>query len=292
MQPLQNHGAATKLQVSDVRAGYQPDTDIVKGVSVTAEPGKVTTLIGPNGCGKSTLLKTMSRLLTPTAGSVSLVEQAGEVGATENGSESVSVHSLAPREAAKRIAMLAQHPTAPAGLSVGEVVARGRHPYKSWFQGESAADKAAIDAAIERTDIGALVNRDIAALSGGQRQRVWLAMALAQDTPVLLLDEPTTYLDPAHSVDMLQLVQQLARDGKTVVMVLHDLMLAGAFSDQLVVMKDGSIITTGAPTKALTVEVLQQAYGLVAEVWEDPKGIAPVIVPRGSALTGAILENS
>lgn len=251
-----------------IRAGYGAGPDVVHGVSFTARAGEVTTLIGPNGCGKSTLLKTMSKLLAPREGTVTL--------------DDAPIHALTPREAARLVALLPQQPTAPDGLYVGELVARGRHPHQGRLRGESPADREAIARACEATSITELLDRDIAALSGGQRQRVWLAMTLAQDTPLLLLDEPTTYLDPAHAMEMLALAREQARRGKAVVMVLHDLMLAGMFSDTMVVLKDGRVLAQGSPAEALTPDVLARAYGLRAEVWEDPAGVAPVIVPRGT----------
>lgn len=255
------------LEAKEIRAGYDDGTDVLRGVSVTARAGEVTTLIGPNGCGKSTLLKTMSKLITPRSGSVTLDGQ--------------DIHSLSAREAARRVALLPQHPVAPDGLYAGELVARGRHPHQGRLRGQSAEDREAIARACDATEITELLDRDIASLSGGQRQRVWLAMTLAQDTPVLLLDEPTTFLDPAHAMGMLQLAREQARAGKAVVMVLHDLMLAGMYSDTLVVMKTGAVIAAGTPSEALSPEVLATAYGLRAEVWDDPAGTSPVIVPRG-----------
>lgn len=251
-----------------IRAGYGSGQDVVRGVSFTAHAGEVTTLIGPNGCGKSTLLKTMSKLLVPRAGTVTL--------------GSTPIHNLPPREAARSVALLPQQPTAPDGLYVGELVSRGRHPHQGRLGGESSADREAIIHACRATGITDLLDRDIAALSGGQRQRVWLAMTLAQDTPLLLLDEPTTYLDPAHAMEMLSLAREQSRRGKTVVMVLHDLMLAGMFSDKMVVLKEGRVLAQGSPSEALTPDVLARAYGLRAEVWKDPAGVAPVIVPRGT----------
>lgn len=255
------------LEVHNVTAGYDKGPDILHGVSVKAHAGTVTTLIGPNGCGKSTLLKTMSHLLSPRSGEVTIY---GE-----------PLHSLNAREAALRIALLPQHPMAPEGLTVGELIARGRHPHRGRFQGLSQADKHAIENACTATDVAGLLQNDIASLSGGQRQRVWLAMTLAQDTPVLLLDEPTTFLDPAHAIEMLGLARDQARNGKAVVMVLHDLMMAGQYSDHLVVMKSGTVIAEGHPGEALNPQVLEETYGLDADVWEDPKGQGPVIVPRG-----------
>ena len=256
-----------KVSIDNITAGYGAGPAIVKGVSLTAEAGRVTTLLGPNGCGKSTLLKAMSRLLTPREGRVVYGE--------------TDVHALGAREAAQTVALLPQHPVCPPGLTVGELVERGRHPYrKSLWGAGSALDKEKIRQALEQTDTAALVDRDVAELSGGQRQRVWLAMVLAQDTPAVLLDEPTTFLDPAHAMEVLTLVRQLAERGKTVVMVLHDLTLAGMVSDRVAVMKNGELIAGGTPREAITEQVLADAYGLRAEVWEDPKGKAPIIVPR------------
>lgn len=256
-----------KVSIENITAGYGDGPAIVKDVSLIAPEGRVTTLLGPNGCGKSTLLKAMSRLLTPREGRVLY-------GPTD-------VHALGSREAAQTVALLPQHPVCPPGLTVGELVARGRHPYrKSLWGAGSASDKEMIRQALEQTDTATLMDRDVAELSGGQRQRVWLAMVLAQDTPAVLLDEPTTFLDPAHAMEVLGLVRGLADQGKTVVMVLHDLTLAGMFSDQVAVMKDGELIAGGAPREALTERVLAEAYGLRAEVWEDPRGRAPIIVPR------------
>ena len=236
---------------------------------MTAQPGGVTTLLGPNGCGKSTLLRTMSRLLAPRSGRV-------RVGG-------VDVHSLSARECARRVAVLPQHPVAPEGLTVGELVARGRHPHRPRWRGPSARDRAAVAEALERTGTAGLADDDLAILSGGQRQRAWLAMAVAQETPVLLLDEPTTYLDPAHAIEMLDLVRGLADEGRTVVMVLHDLSMAAMYSDRVVVMNDGAILADGGTRDAITPALLAEAYGLRADVLDDPAGgKAPLIVARGT----------
>lgn len=261
------------INANGIVAGYGTGADIVRGMSLDAAAGEVTTLLGPNGCGKSTFLKILSRLLTPASGQV-----------TVGGAD---LHQLSVRDAAMRVSLLPQHPVSPPGLTVGELVERGRHPHRRhWWSGSSAEDRAKIAQALETTDTAGLVERDVAQLSGGQRQRVWLAMVLAQDTPVVLLDEPTTYLDPAHAMDILALVRHLARSGKTVVMVLHDLMLAGSFSDRVVVMRQGQQIAAGSPAEALRPDVLRGAYGLEAEVWEDPRGGAPVIVPRATTTGG------
>ncbi|MBF0581438.1 ABC transporter ATP-binding protein [Corynebacterium sp. ED61] len=258
-----------KISADNVSVAYGEGPMIVHDMSLNAQPGEVTTFLGPNGCGKSTFLKALSRLLTPTKGSVEIDGQ--------------PLHQLSAREAATRVALLPQHPVCPEGLTVGELVERGRHPHrKYWWSAGSASDNETIGKALERTDTAHLARRKVAELSGGQRQRVWMAMVLAQNTPVVLLDEPTTFLDPAHAIEILELARGLAADGKTVITVLHDLMLAGQYSDRLVVMKGGRQIVTGSPTEALTSSVLQEAYGLNAEVWEDPRGNSPVIVPRGT----------
>lgn len=256
-----------EVHVKNIRAGYGDGPDILHDVSLSARAGHVTTLIGPNGCGKSTLLKTMSKLLRPRSGEV-------HIGNTE-------LHSLGTREAATHIAVLPQHPSAPAGLRVGELVARGRHPHQSRLRGLNKADHEAIINACECAQVADLIDREIGSLSGGQRQRVWFAMTLAQDTPVLLLDEPTTFMDPAHSIEMLELARDQAQTGKAVVMVLHDLMLAGRYSDSLIIMKEGQIVIADTPIKALTPEILASVYGLRAEVWTDPDSKTPIVVPKG-----------
>ncbi|MEJ5929159.1 ABC transporter ATP-binding protein [Corynebacterium sp. H128] len=255
------------LKASNVVAGYGEEPEVVRGVSLEAAAGTVTTLLGPNGCGKSTLLKTMSKVLDPRSGTVTVGAQA--------------VADLRPREAARLVGMLAQHPLAPAGLTVRQLVERGRHPHRGFFGGLSDADNSAIDAALAATATSELADRLVDDLSGGQRQRVWFAMVLAQDTPVILLDEPTTYLDPAHAIEVLELARAQAELGKTVIMVLHDLMLAGTYSDELVLMKEGSVLAHGSPLSVLTADNLAQAYGLRAEIWDDPASASPVIVPRG-----------
>lgn len=259
------------VHVDHVTVGYGDGPSIVKDVSFHAQQGQVTTLLGPNGCGKSTVLKALSRLLTPSQGHVQVGDK--------------DVHGMGAREAAQHIALLPQHPLCPPGLTVGELVERGRHPYRRALWGGAglaSEDKKKVREALEKTATDHLVARDVAELSGGQRQRVWMAMVLAQDTPVVLLDEPTTYLDPAHAMEILGIVRELAQQGKTVVTVLHDLSLAGSFSDTMIVMKDGQKLAQGAPKDALTEDVLRAAYGLQAEVWDDPRGTAPIIVPRGT----------
>ena len=257
-----------RLQVESVTVGYG-GTPVVLDLDLAVPDGAVTTIVGPNGCGKSTLLRTMARLLTPTAGRVLL--------------DGEPVHAVATREVARRLALLPQGPVAPDGLLVRDLVGRGRHPHQRWFRQWSPEDERAVEAALELTDTADLRDRPLDRLSGGQRQRAWLAMTLAQDTDLLLLDEPTTYLDLAHQVEVLDLVTRLNRErGRTVVMVLHDLNLAARCSDHLVVMKDGVIAAEGGPHAVLTPDLLADAFGLDADVLPDPRTGLPIVVPTPS----------
>lgn len=259
------------VEIDSVRAGYGKGADVVgkqESVTLNANPGTVTCLLGPNGCGKSTLLKTVNKLLSVREGAVRI------------GGDDIA--AMSARAIALRAALLPQNPQAPEGLKVYELVARGRHPHRKRFGGLNVRDHEAIEQALDVTSTALLAEQQVDNLSGGQRQRVWFAMALAQDCPVLLLDEPTTYLDPAHAIDVLELAKRQAREGKTVIMVLHDLLLAGQYSDTLVLMKDGGVHAIGTPREVLNVDNLREVYGLRAEVWEDPHGHAPVIVPRGT----------
>ncbi|RAV34732.1 ABC transporter ATP-binding protein [Corynebacterium heidelbergense] len=259
--------AVQGISVENLSVGYGAGA-VVEEVTVRAEPGTVTTLLGPNGCGKSTLLKTMSRVLNPMAGSVWVGED--------------NLHRLKAAAAARRVALLPQHPVCPEGLTVGELVARGRHPHRGLLHRDTAQDRRALCRALELTHTQDLVDHQVQQLSGGQRQRVWMAMVVAQDAPVVLLDEPTTFLDPAHALEVLELTRQLAGEGKTVVMVLHDLMSAAGVSDQIVVLKEGRVFTRGTPEETLTPQVLADVYRLQAEVWAEPRnGGNLVIAPRG-----------
>ena len=255
-----------RLKLHDVTSGYGGDP-IIAGLDLEVPARAVTTLIGPNGCGKSTLLKTMSALLDYRG----QIELAGR-----------DLLDYGRKERARELTMLAQSPIAPDGLSVGQLISRGRHPYQSWLQQWSAADGEFLARAVETTGLGDLVDRPLGALSGGQRQRVWIAMAIAQDADTMLLDEPTTYLDLAHSIDVLRLVTRLRDEqGKTVVMVLHDLNLAARFSDRLVAMrKGGQIAAVGTPAEVLTEELLADVFGLDALVVEDPVTGGPHVIPK------------
>ncbi|MFF3981386.1 ABC transporter ATP-binding protein [Streptomyces sp. NPDC001828] len=255
-----------RLAARGVTVGYG-DRTVIDALDVTIPPGVVTTIIGPNGCGKSTLLRTLTRLLKPTRGSVVL--------------DGEDIVRLKTRDVAKKLGLLPQSPVAPEGLTVADLVARGRHPHQSWLRQWSSDDVSVVERALDLTGISDLADRPVDSLSGGQRQRAWISMTLAQGTDLLLLDEPTTYLDLAHAIDVLDLVDDLHESGCTVVMVLHDLNLATRYSDNLIVMKAGAVLAQGHPRDVVTPELLHEAFGLRAKVIEDPVGDRPLIVPIG-----------
>ncbi|MER7758110.1 ABC transporter ATP-binding protein [Streptomyces sp. NPDC097619] len=259
---------ASRLAARGITVGYGGRT-VIDGLDVSVPSGVVTTIIGPNGCGKSTLLRTLSRLLKPSRGAVVL--------------DGEDIARLRTRDVARKLGLLPQTPVAPEGLTVADLVTRGRHPHQSWLRQWSSDDADVVRRALAMTGVEDLADRPVDSLSGGQRQRVWISMTLAQGTGLLLLDEPTTYLDLAHALDVLDLVDDLHEAGRTVVMVLHDLNLAIRYSDHLVVMRDGAILTQGHPREVITAEVLEEAFGLRAVVIEDPVGDRPMIVPVGRA---------
>ncbi|WP_409468741.1 ABC transporter ATP-binding protein [Streptomyces sp. HC307] len=259
---------AARLAARGVTVGYGART-VIDELDVAIPPGVITTIIGPNGCGKSTLLRTLSRLLKPAKGTVVL-----------DGDDMVK---LKTRDVAKKLGLLPQAPVAPEGLTVSDLVARGRHPHQSWLRQWSSDDAAVVERALAMTGVSDLADRPVDSLSGGQRQRVWISMTLAQGTDLLLLDEPTTYLDLAHAIDVLDLVDDLHESGCTVVMVLHDLNLATRYSDNLIVMREGSILAQGHPRDVITAGLLHEAFGLRAKVIDDPVGDRPLIVPIGRA---------
>ncbi len=257
---------AARLRARGVTVGYGGRT-VLDGLDAEIPPGVVTTIIGPNGCGKSTLLRTLARLLRPTEGTVVL--------------DGEDIATLRTRDVARKLGMLPQAPVAPDGLTVADLVARGRHPHQSWLRQWSSDDAAVVERALALTGVADLADRPVDSLSGGQRQRVWISMTLAQGTDLLLLDEPTTYLDLAHAVDVLDLVDDLHESGCAVVMVLHDLNLAARYSDHLIVMRDGAILAQGHPRDVITADVLYEAFGLRAAVLDDPVGERPLVVPIG-----------
>lgn len=262
---------APSLEARALRAGYTGRV-VVDGLDLALPRRAVTVVIGANACGKSTLLKTLARALRPIAGTVLL-----------DGSD---VAAAPARAFARAVGMLPQDPVAPDELSVADLVGRGRHPHHGWFDRWTAQDDDVVAQALAATGTTDLADRHVDELSGGQRQRVWIAMALAQDPDVLLLDEPTTFLDLTHQLEVLDLLRDLNRArGTTIVMVLHDLNLAARYADHLVVMAEGAVVAEGAPAEVVTPEVLRTAFRLDALVVADPVTGGPLIVPRS---TGAV----
>ncbi|GAA0835648.1 ABC transporter ATP-binding protein [Marinomonas arenicola] len=240
---------------------------IAQDLSVRIPEGKFSVIVGPNGCGKSTLLRAMSRLLEPKSGQVLL-----------NGQD---IHTLATRDVAKILGLLPQSAIAPDGIKVVDLIARGRFPHQTWFQPWREEDQNAVDAAMKATSITEFAQHNVDQLSGGQRQRVWVAMALAQETPLLLLDEPTTYLDIAHQIELMDLFQDLNRlQGHTLVAVLHDLNHACRYADNLIAMKAGKIIATGAPKDIVTETLIEEVFGLPCMILDDPISGTPLIIPK------------
>ncbi|MDX8051664.1 ABC transporter ATP-binding protein [Lentzea sp. BCCO 10_0798] len=264
MTALRNDAA--RLGAEGVTVGYA-DRVVLDNLDVAIPTGVITTVIGPNGCGKSTLLRTLSRLLKPRQGTVLL--------------DGGDIARLKTKDIAKRMGLLPQTPIAPEGLTVADLVARGRHPHQSWVRQWSSDDADVVAKALHMTGVADLAHRPVDSLSGGQRQRVWISMTLAQGTDLLLLDEPTTYLDLAHAIDVIDLVDDLHEGGCTIVMVLHDLNLAVRYSDNLIVMKSGSIVAQGHPGEVITSELLLDTFGLQAKVIDDPVSERPLIVPIG-----------
>lgn len=257
-----------RLVASGLTVGYGGDP-VLRGVDLAVPTGAMTVLVGPNGCGKSTLLKTLGRIITPAAGQVML--------------DGRPIRDLPTRDVALRLALLPQGPVAPEGLTVRELVGQGRYPHQSFLRQWSAADTRAVDQALGLTALQGLADRPVMALSGGQRQRAWIAMTLAQDTDLILLDEPTTFLDLKVQIDVMSCLAGIARAGKTLVVVLHELNVAAAFADHLVMMRDGAIVATGAPGAVMTPATLRRVFDLEADVIADPSTGRPVCLPRLAA---------
>jgi ABC-type cobalamin/Fe3+-siderophores transport system ATPase subunit len=251
------------------------DRVIAAGLDVTIPDGSFTVIIGPNACGKSTLLRALSALLTPKQGAVVL--------------DGASIGSYRAKEVARRLGLLPQTATAPEGISVADLVARGRYPHQRLLRQWTPEDENQVAAAMEATGVTPLADRAVDELSGGQRQRVWMAMALAQQTGILLLDEPTTYLDIAYQIDLLDLCADLNEQGRTLVAVLHDLNHACRYATHLIVMKAGRIVAEGVPGEIVTAELVEDVYGLRCEVIPDPQTRTPLVVPAARASRAARL---
>jgi len=253
------------LTTKNLVTGYQDP--IVKGVDLTIEKGKLSVLIGSNGCGKSTLLKCLARILSPLSGEVLIGD--------------TSIHSQPAKKIAKKMALLPQGPIAPEGLTVRELVSQGRFPHQSFLKQWSKDDEAAVKQAMQQANVTYLADASIAELSGGQRQRCWIAMVLAQQTDIILLDEPTTYLDLKVQVDLLELLTEMAHQHqRTLVIVLHELNLAAAYADHLIMMKEGKIYAQGNVTDVFNSDNLANVFGLQANVIEDPNSGTLICVPK------------
>ncbi|WP_130011620.1 ABC transporter ATP-binding protein [Serinicoccus sediminis] len=255
------------LVAEHVSLGYG-DRTVVDGLDLTVPPGRITTIVGANACGKSTLLRALSRLLAPTQGHVLL--------------DGKAVHTQPTKAVARTMGLLPQSPIAPEGIAVADLVARGRSPHQRMLSRWAVADEQAVEEALELTGTTDLVDRSVDELSGGQRQRVWIAMALAQQTDILLLDEPTTFLDICHQIEVLDLLTDLNRTrGTTIVMVLHDLNLAARYADHLVAMCDGRLLAGGPPEEVLTTETVERVFGMRSQVVADPVSSKPMVLPIG-----------
>ncbi|MBD2539575.1 ABC transporter ATP-binding protein [Coleofasciculus sp. FACHB-SPT36] len=244
---------------------------IIKNLDLAIPEGKITALVGANGCGKSTLLRGLARLLKPRNGTVYL--------------DAADLFKLSTKEVAKQLGILPQGPVAPEGLTVRDLVALGRYPYQNWLQQWSKEDERLVALALATTGMTELAERSLDTLSGGQRQRAWIAMALAQDTEILLLDEPTTFLDLAHQIEVLDLLLELNQtQGRTLVMVLHDLNQACRYADYLVAVKEGCVYAHGTPMQVMTEEMVREVFGLGCRIVEDPVAGTPMCIPLGRKL--------
>ncbi|MGV9710699.1 ABC transporter ATP-binding protein [Gordonia sp. NPDC003424] len=246
--------------------GYDDNT-ILAGLDVVIPDGSFTVIVGPNACGKSTLLRALSRLLIPREGAVLL--------------DGKDVKRFGGKEFAREVGLLPQQSIAPDAITIIDLVSRGRFPYQTMFRQWTDADQAAVDFALRVTRLTDLSQRRVQALSGGQRQRVWIAMALAQETPILLLDEPTTYLDLAHQLEVLDLCSTLNRSGTTLVAVLHDLNQAARYATHIIAMRSGEIIAQGPPSEVITADMVERTFGVRARIIDDPESHTPLVIPLG-----------
>ncbi|WP_322893446.1 MULTISPECIES: ABC transporter ATP-binding protein [unclassified Yoonia] len=254
------------LVAQSLTAGYA-DSIVLSDLNLSVPRGQITAIVGANACGKSTLLRTMSRLLVPSGGQMLL--------------DGAQIHKMPPRALAQRLGLLPQQPVAPDGITVADLVSRGRHPHHGLLSRWTPADDSAVAQALAATGTTDLADRDVDALSGGQRQRVWIAMALAQQTDVLLLDEPTTFLDIAHQIEVLDLLIDLNKAaGTTIVMVLHDLNLAARYADHIIALAGGKLHAAGPPDQVLTTTMVRAVFGLACSIMIDPASGRPMMLPH------------
>lgn len=253
---------ANLLQASELRLAHG-STTIIENLALTLPPGRVTAIVGPNGCGKSTLLAGLARLHAPGGGAVLL--------------DGIDVQRLPAREMAQRLALLPQEAGAPEGMTVGDLVRFGRQPHQNWLRQWSSDDQRAVDKALSAAGLEALAERPLESLSGGQRQRAWIAMTIAQQTPLLLLDEPTSALDLGHQLEVFELVCRLAARGRTIALVLHDLASACRYADHLVAMRGGRIVAQGAPREVVSEALVAELYGVTCTLLHDPATGAPIL---------------
>jgi iron complex transport system ATP-binding protein len=257
--------SARSLATRELTLGYDGRT-VVDGLTLEIPPGRITAVVGANACGKSTLLRGLARLLAPSSGAVLL--------------DGTDIHRMPTAEVARVLGLLPQSPVAPDAIAVADLVARGRYPHQGWLRRRHGDDDAIVDAAMAAAGVQDLADREVDELSGGQRQRVWIAMALAQQTDLLLLDEPTTYLDISHQIDVLDLLVDLnAERGTTVVMVLHELALACRYADHLIAMRDGRIVAAGAPGDVVDAALVREVFGIESIVAPDPVTGTPTVSP-------------
>ena len=257
----------SRLVAQGVSVGYG-DAVIIEELSLAIADQRFTALVGPNGSGKSTLLKAFARILKPKAGAILM--------------DGESINRQASKEVAKRLAFLPQGPVVPEGITVEQLVSYGRSPYKSGFGATTAEDRRITDRALAITSLNDMRDRQVTTLSGGQRQRAWVAMTLAQDTGILLLDEPTTFLDIAHQFDLMDLLADLHDNGRTIVIVLHDINQACRYANNVVVLRDGRIYEQGDPAQVVTVEMLHDVFEIACRVLPDPETGTPMCVPLGN----------
>ncbi|MFJ8956813.1 ABC transporter ATP-binding protein [Streptomyces sp. NPDC102384] len=261
----QRSTAVNRLIADDVTLGYDQRV-IAEKLSVEIPDNSFTVIVGPNACGKSTLLRALSRMLKPSAGRVLL--------------DGSVIQSMPAKKVAKTLGLLPQSSVAPDGITVGDLVARGRYPHQGLLRQWSPDDERIVQESMGSTGVAELAERYVDELSGGQRQRVWIAMALAQQTPLLLLDEPTTYLDIQHQIDVLDLCAELHEEqGRTLVAVLHDLNHAARYATHLIALRDGAVIAEGAPKDIVTAELVEQLFGMKCQVIDDPETGTPLVVP-------------